>query len=334
MKTSKYSLGLLLFLTICQMHIAWSQEQVYPIVAVSSITDLAYSLPDAAIEVIDESKKATGYWMYKARGQKVSSDKIVVFLHGYGGYNPMIYGHWIRHLVQQQYVVIFPRYQYNVFFPRPNKFAENAAEGIQAALNYLEEKEGIKPVDQAFYVGHSYGGTILSEYMIHFASFDVPKPTVALLCAPGTSKLSGGRLSSYALIDPTVKMVIIEEFNDWVVGKEFSRKVFQESPKEMQKALVVDIPQVLHDSYYQAHHNECYSVDLSFDSGLRNYTASRSLEVGEVNELDYNLYWRIFDLLCANNQQADQILFDSSTFQLCPELTSKLEALHIQHIID
>lgn len=334
MKTSICSLGLVLFLTIGQMQAVWSQAQGYPFVAVSSITDIDYTIPDAAIEVIDVSKKATGYWMYKAKDQKVSSDKVVVFLHGYGGYNPMIYGHWIRHLVQQQYVVIFPRYQYNVFFPRPNKFAENAAEGIRTALNDLEEMEGIHSVDQAFYVGHSYGGTILSEYMVHFASFDIPKPTVALLCAPGTSRLSGGRLETYAAIDPTIKMVIVEEFSDWVVGNEFSRKVFKESPEDMQKALVVDIPQVLEDAYYQAHHNECYSVDLSFDSGLRNYTASKSLEVGEVNELDYNLYWRIFDLLCANNQQADHILFDTNTFDLSPGPNSTLDALHVQHLID
>ncbi|MEZ4892408.1 MAG: hypothetical protein R2778_05270 [Saprospiraceae bacterium] len=54
---------------------------------------------------------ADGYWLFEPADPKPDSAEVVVFLHGYGAYNPMAYGKWIKHLVAKGNIVIYPRYQ-------------------------------------------------------------------------------------------------------------------------------------------------------------------------------------------------------------------------------
>ena len=253
-----------------------AQQSAYPLSTVSDQSEILYTSGEELVQV-DHSAKATGYWIYYSPETDISTAPLVVFVHGYGGYNPMIYGSWIRHLVRQGKLVIYPRYQRNIIFPSANKFAENAATGIKDAIAYLQKEFAYNPPAKADYVGHSYGGTIISDYLVHYKEYDIPKPHAALLCAPGTSSLKGGRLKSYEGIDPDVHLAIVEENNDWVVGNEFSRKVFSEAPEEMKKALIVNYSQALSAAYYDAHHNVCYALDDDFDNQLRNYTAKKSL---------------------------------------------------------
>ncbi|HMN90953.1 MAG TPA: hypothetical protein PKD70_08160, partial [Saprospiraceae bacterium] len=48
----------------------------------------------------DFANQSDGYWLFEPAAPGPDSAHVVVFLHGYGAYNPMIYGAWIRHLVQ------------------------------------------------------------------------------------------------------------------------------------------------------------------------------------------------------------------------------------------
>ncbi len=290
-----------------------AQQSAYPLSTVADPSEIMYNF-GVELEQIDHSAKATGYWIYYSPDMDISKATLVVFVHGYGGYNPMIYGSWIRHLIRQGKLVIYPRYQRNIFFPSANKFAENAATGVKDAIAYLQKEFSYNPPEKADYIGHSYGGTIISDYLVNYEEYGIPKPHAALLCAPGTSSLKGGRLKSYAGIDPDVHLAIVEENNDWVVGNEFSRKVFSEAPEEMKKALIVDYSQALSTSYYEAHHNVCYALDGDFDNQLRNYTAKRALDIGRTDELDYNFYWRLFDLLCMGNNEALSIIFEKGSF--------------------
>ena len=290
-----------------------AQRSAYPLSTVSDQSEILYTSGEELVQV-DHSAKATGYWIYYSPETDISTAPLVVFVHGYGGYNPMIYGSWIRHLVRQGKLVIYPRYQRNIIFPSANKFAENAATGIKDAIAYLQKEFAYNPPAKADYVGHSYGGTIISDYLVHYKEYGIPKPHAALLCAPGTSSLKGGRLKSYEGIDPDVHLAIVEENNDWVVGNEFSRKVFSEAPEEMKKALIINYSQALSSAYYDAHHNVCYALDDDFDNQLRNYTAKRALEIGRTDELDYNFYWRLFDLLCMGNNEALSIIYEKGSF--------------------
>ena len=59
----------------------------------------------------DFASEADGYWLFEPIAPKPDSADVIVFLHGYGAIDPSIYGHWIRHLVLQGNIVIYPRYQ-------------------------------------------------------------------------------------------------------------------------------------------------------------------------------------------------------------------------------
>jgi hypothetical protein len=76
-------------------------------------TDYAH----AGIRMLDNGDQVDGYWLFEPTLPTPDSAHVIVFLHGYGAYNPMIYGKWIKHLVRNGNIVIYPRYQKNNFFP-------------------------------------------------------------------------------------------------------------------------------------------------------------------------------------------------------------------------
>jgi hypothetical protein len=98
-----------------------------------------------SVTFYDHAASADGYWLFLPADPLPDSAEVVVFLHGYGAYNPMCYGKWIKHLVAKGNIVIYPRYQKNLVWPRPEHFPENAAKGIRDALEHLRKNGPIQP---------------------------------------------------------------------------------------------------------------------------------------------------------------------------------------------
>lgn len=266
-----------------------------------SITGPTWETPEYAhdsIRIQDFADTPEGYWIYSPESPRPAEAPVIVFMHGYGGYNPMIYGQWIEHLVRQGNVVIYPRYQRNLYFPRPNAFAPNATIGISNALEVLSTQQEIE-IDTSLmaYVGHSYGGVISADIAINYTAYGVPKPAAVMMVSPGTSFLTGGRLKSYKEMPADVKLVILTSEHDEVVGDEFAWKVFNESVQVKDRILLNQLPDKHGSPAIEASHNQAYSVDLKFDSGVRNYTASRALRITQTDAVDYFAYWRTFDAL-------------------------------------
>ena len=67
------------------------------------------------------------YWIYEPDRPKPATASVVIFMHGWGGTNPLYYGAWIDHIVKRGNIVVFPRYQTNVLTRRedfiPNTLA-------------------------------------------------------------------------------------------------------------------------------------------------------------------------------------------------------------------
>src|SRR5262245_4974237 len=51
---------------------------------------------------------AQEYWLFEPAKPKPESVPVVVFLHGWGAMNPLLYGGWIEHLVKRGNIVVFP----------------------------------------------------------------------------------------------------------------------------------------------------------------------------------------------------------------------------------
>src|SRR5262245_60241027 len=51
------------------------------------------------------------YWIFEPDAPKPASAPVIVFIHGWGGMNPLYYGAWLDHLVKRGNIVVYPRYQ-------------------------------------------------------------------------------------------------------------------------------------------------------------------------------------------------------------------------------
>jgi len=246
----------------------------------------------------DFADKPDGYWLFEPAQPTPDTAAIVVFNHGYGAINPMIYGAWIRHLVLQGHIVIYPRYQRNLIFPSPGKFVDNASQAIRDALAKLKEEGRIHPDEAAFFLaGHSYGGTIAANIACRYEELGIPKPRGVLLCAPGTGPFKGGLLESYETMPAEAQLLIVLSINDYVVGEELGRKIYKEATHTPQRNLIRILPDEHGEPALTSEHNESYALDETFDTGLDNVSTQRARRIGKTNVADYYGFWKLMDAM-------------------------------------
>jgi pimeloyl-ACP methyl ester carboxylesterase len=250
------------------------------------------------VNFYDHAERADGYWLFEPTDPKPDSAEVVVFLHGYGAYNPMAYGKWIKHLVAKGNIVIYPRYQKNLIFPRPDGFPRNAAIAIRDAIRVLQTGNHVRPkLEKVTYIGHSYGGVTASHLGTRWEEFGIPKPAAMLLAEPGSGPFTGGRLKDYAALPSDMNLLVIAGEDDVVVGAEFSALVFKTAVNTPNRNLLIQRRDTTQAEWVLATHSEPYSYDLDFDTGVRNYTALRVLNVSRVNQVDIFCYWKLADAL-------------------------------------
>lgn len=246
----------------------------------------------------DAATYADGYWLFEPADPRPESAEVVVFMHGYGAYNPMAYGKWIKHLVAKGNIVIYPRYQKNLLTPRAEAFPANAAKGILDALEVLKTGDHVRlRTDKIVFIGHSYGGVISANLAVNYEKYGLPKPTAMLLCEPGSGPLKGARLTDYAQMPNDLNLLIVVGEDDYVVGAEFGALVFQTAVHTPQRNLIVQRRDTTGQRWLMASHSEPYAYDLDFDTGVRNYTARRVLLTSRLDEVDFNCYWKLGDAL-------------------------------------
>ena len=265
------------------------------------------------------AEEQDGYWLFTPKNPQPDTAQVLVFLHGYGGYNRMIYGKWLKHLVKQGNIVIYPRYQKNLRVPRPDKFSINVAKAIQDAKKELESRKDIVALwEDLTFVGHSYGGVISSDLAVNFVKYDIPQPKAIMLVSPGTAYLKKGRLESYEGIPKETKVLITVSNDDKTTRDEFGILVYETAVNTTNRVLYRQFADAYSPAPITAGHNESYSVDLDFDTGFRNYTAKRALRISQENALDYNGYWRLFDALIACQREGKDcdLAFGKKDFDL------------------
>ncbi|MFK8103790.1 MAG: hypothetical protein AB8G15_14745 [Saprospiraceae bacterium] len=267
----------------------------------------------------DFAQAPDGYWLYEPATPKPDSAHVVVFIHGYGAYNPMIYGNWIRHLVQKGNIVIFPRYQRNLLSPKPSVFATNVATAIKDALQELEEKAHVKPItEQLSIIGHSYGGVVSGYLGVHYEDLGIPQPKAIMMVSPGSGPFRGGRLDSYEGLDEDLKLLIMVSDNDHIVGDSFGELVFASAKQVKQRNFIRQYADDHGKPKVSAGHNESYSLYTNFDSGLHNITAKRAKRKSKLDAVDYYGYWKLFDglLNCTRSGSDCEFAFGNTPEQI------------------
>ena len=282
------------------------------------------------VKEIDYSQNPEGFWLYEPAAPVPETANVIVFIHGYGGYNPMIYGKWIKHLVKQGNIVIYPRYQKNNHSPRPSKFVRNVAQGVRDALTYLKKKSSIIPIVENFsLVGHSYGGVISANLSINYETHQLPKPKAVMLVSPGSGPFKGGVLDSYEAMPSDLKLLVMVSNNDRTVGDKLGIQVYETATKVKARNLIRQYHDNSTNPSHTAGHNESYAVDLDFDNGIRNFTAKRALRMGKVNNVDYFGYWKLYDALldCTRLGENCEYAFGNTTEQTFLGIQSNGESL-------
>lgn len=147
--------------------------------------------------------------------------------------------------------------------------------------------------------GHSYGGAITAHIGARYPELGLPHPKGVLLCAPGTGPLNGGLLESYEGISPQTRLGIIVSVNDYVVGEELGRTVYQTATQTPCRFLMRQFPDNHGTPELTAGHNECYAIDPDFDGGVENLSLKRARRVAQENAADYYAYWKMLDAMMA-----------------------------------
>src|SRR5689334_23973508 len=116
------------------------------------------------------------YWIFEPDSPKPRTAPVIIFLHGWGGMNPMYYGAWLDHLVKRGNIVVYPRYQANLLTPIRD-FLPSTLGAIKDAITRLQTERGhVKPdLNKFAVVGHSVGGLLSASVTALAGESNLPK---------------------------------------------------------------------------------------------------------------------------------------------------------------
>jgi len=160
------------------------------------------------------------YWIFKPAAP--GRYPVVVLIHGWAATEPIFYMAWIRHLVGDGIIVVYPRYQ-NLLDTSSENFTENSAYAVRKALGDLEgEFNG-----RLYIAGHSAGGIIAVNLA---ARGDIPKPVAVLSIQPGDSE-GGRKLQNLSKIPGDVILVVMAGDADTITGTADSHRIMRMTPR-------------------------------------------------------------------------------------------------------
>jgi len=132
---------------------------------------------------------AKEYWIYEPDKPKPSVAPVIIFLHGWGGTNPLYYGAWIDHIVRRGNVIIFPRYQSSILTRRED-FIPNSLDSVKDAFARLQNEGGhVRPdMTKVAAVGHSLGGVLAASVAALASESGLPTVRALMSVEPGLTR--------------------------------------------------------------------------------------------------------------------------------------------------
>jgi len=265
------------------------------------------------------------YWIFEPDAPKPALAPVVVFLHGWGGMNPLYYGAWIDHLVKRGNIVIYPRYQASLL-TGIREFTPNTLTAIKEALKRLQTESGhIKPdLNQFATVGHSLGGVLAASVAALASEHGLPRVSAVMSVAPGITEAPINiPLADLKKIPPETLLLSLAGDQDTLVRDTDAKRIYYESTRV--PASNKDFVTMVSDTHgmpgLQASHRAPTAMDKAYDSGegftggpgessdragglpTRRVDGPQSgrrdrLETMMVNALDFYGTWKLFDALC------------------------------------
>ena len=190
--------------------------------------------------VTAHGKGADRTWLIRHAGtDSIAPQRIVVFLHGYGANNPGCYGDWIAHLlgpkgVGEDRLVLFPKYQFGLWPPRGEKYAQRVQQSLGTVLTELKERHPTMTTEVTL-IGHSMGSVIAANLADRHRPDWPYQIKSLLLTSPGHNIFPCGRQESYARIPTTMPTVLVTAEDDSASGEKFAQHFDARTPQLRRK---------------------------------------------------------------------------------------------------
>ena len=272
---------------------------------------------------VTKNKYGTGakeYWIFEPDSPKPRSAPVIVFLHGWGGMNPLYYGAWLDHLVKRGNIVIYPRYQATLL-TGIGEFTPNTLHAVKDALNRLKTEPGHVTADLSKFatVGHSLGGLLAANVAALASESGLPRVSAVMAVEPGiTESPINVPLADLKKLPPETLLLAVAGDLDTLVRDHDAKRIYYESTRV--PADNKDFIMLVSDSYgspaLQASHRAPTAHDKNYDNGEGVSgdpgIAENSSRVGDapqtsrrarldsmmVNAMDFYGTWKLFDGLC------------------------------------
>jgi pimeloyl-ACP methyl ester carboxylesterase len=160
----------------------------------------------AKVKTSSVGKGGEKAWMLEPADPAPAKAPVIIFLHGWGTWGPVVYRQWSTHLVRRGNIVIHPKYQ-SSHATLPSKMTANAIAGVKLALAELKKKGRVHPDETKVAVaGHSVGGVLAANLAAAAKKEGLPQPLAVMSLQPGDPKLSrfGKNLSKLDLEIKTI----------------------------------------------------------------------------------------------------------------------------------
>ncbi|HEX7294494.1 MAG TPA: alpha/beta hydrolase, partial [Pyrinomonadaceae bacterium] len=259
------------------------------------------------------------YWIYEPDKPKPTTAPVIVFIHGWGGTNPLYYGAWIDHIVKRGNIVIFPRYQSSILTRRED-FIPNTLDAIKDGIQRLQTEPGhVRPdLNKFATVGHSLGGLLSASVAALAVERGLPRVRAAMSVEPGLTRPPASvPVADLKKIESDTLLLAVAGDRDTLVDDEDAKRIYYESTRV--SADNKDFVRLVTDERGQpaliANHRAPTAPDRFYDNGEGDLTARRPGAPGSgspidgpvstdsprtpaINALDYYGLWKLFDALC------------------------------------
>jgi pimeloyl-ACP methyl ester carboxylesterase len=268
----------------------------------------------AAVTKNRYGKGAQEYWIFEPDSPKPRTAPVIVFLHGWGGMNPLYYGAWLDHLVKRGNIVVYPRYQSNLLTPIRD-FTPNTLAAVKDAVRRLQTERGHVTPDFSKFatVGHSLGGLLAVNVAALAKESNLPRVRAVMSVEPGIAESPiNVPLVNLKKIPAETLLLAIAGDQDGLVRDIDAKRIYYESTRV--PARNKDFITLVSDSHglpvLQASHRAPTAIDKDYDSGegVGGASAGSPDPIGDarisqrvrpetmlVNALDYYGTWKLFD---------------------------------------
>jgi len=129
------------------------------------------------------------YWIFEPASPKPRTAPVIIFLHGWGGMNPLYYGAWLDHLVKRGNIVVYPRYQSSLLTSIKD-FTPNTLAAVKDAIRRLKAGRGHVTPDFSKFatVGHSLGGLLAANIAALASESNLPRVRAVMSVEPGITE--------------------------------------------------------------------------------------------------------------------------------------------------